>query len=221
MYASVSFLCMMGCVIMYLYPVDVQEGGREDVDLASLSLDETGRKKRPRTYQKITTMTAEELGSASQVYLESLFAVSAVVESGKVEKTGQDTALYNGSYDVVTKKRGRTAFEEAEMLPDPLRALGKICDVECSEKSQDLEKEDDYVYDLYVARDDIPDAEEELQPYFYIYDDDFHVPEEDMDHEDSFDDTEDSNAEGYYGNDYPDEGWSSDSSHEYSEEDYY
>lgn len=223
-----SSLCTHGIKItMYghmshnvLDPVDVQEGGREDVDLASLSLEEDTGRKRPRTYRKMATMTAEELGSVSQVYLESLFAVSGVKEPGKVEKTGEDTELYHASFDVVTKKRGRTAFEEAEMLPDPLRALGKVCDVECSERSQDAEKEDDYVYDLYIARDDATDAEEH-QPYFYIYDDDFYAPEEDMDHEDSFDDTEDSNAEGYYGNDYPDEGWSSEPSDGYSEDYYY
>eukprot|EP00889_Picochlorum_renovo_P001410 jgi/Picre1/28440/NNA_003844.t1 len=197
----------------------VQEGGRDDVDLASLSLEDSDRK-RPRTYRKMATMTAEELGSASHMYLESLFAVSGVEEPGKIEKTAEDTELYHASFDVVTKKRGRTAFEDAEMLPDPLRALGKVCDVECSERSQDAEKEDDYVYDLYIARDDTTDVGEH-QPYFYIYDDDFYAPEEDMDHEDSFDDTEDSNAEGYYGNDYPDEGWSSEPSEGYSEDYYY
>lgn len=176
------------------------------MDLAQLSLEEDKGRKRPRTYRKMVTMTAEELGSASDVYLESMFTGSCTAE-----KAADEAELQHAYYDVVKRKRGRTAFEETESLPDPLRAFGKVCDVECR---YDEEEEEEYVYDLYIARDDADDNAREHQPYFSIYDDDFHFPEEDIDHEDSFDDTEDSNAEGYYGNDYPDEGWSSEFSSE-------
>lgn len=77
------------------------------------------------------------------------------------------------------------------------------------------DSEEDYVYDIYVEAEDDPssnlDAWFELHdrghaPVVHILQDDLWVVEEAYDGEESADDTEDSNAEDYYANDYPEEG---------------
>lgn len=88
-----------------------------------------------------------------------------------------------------------------------------------SEATEGME-EDGYVYDLYVEAgadsDEVSDSWMELHrkgaaPTVHIVDDDTWLVLEASDEEDSDAESEDSNAEGYFANDYPDEGeaWSS------------
>lgn len=91
------------------------------------------------------------------------------------------------------------------------------------EASDDVEIGDGYVYDLYIEAGTGDNAEEEERwwdlharggaPVVQILDDDTWLVVEGSDVDDSDADSEDSNAEGYYGNDYPDEGaWNEDDS---------
>ena len=81
-----------------------------------------------------------------------------------------------------------------------------------------------YVYDLYVEADDVDNSLEVeslwdlhsrgFAPVVQILDDDTWLVVETSDVDDSDADSEDSNAEGYYGNDYPEEGvWNENSSY--------
>jgi hypothetical protein len=72
--------------------------------------------------------------------------------------------------------------------------------------------EDGYVYDLYVEAGGIGEESDWMElhkrghaPIVYIVDDDTWLVQEASDAEDSLADSEDSNAEGFYANDYPDE----------------
>ena len=112
---------------------------------------------------------------------------------------------------------------------DPLRRLGasyRVCDLEFSPATPDVKTraEDDDgedIYDIYVEDDgdrvgdgdgdgDDGDGAEGVcagsRAIVYVDDSDFFYPEFDLDHESGSDfDSEDSNREGYFMNDYPDE----------------
>jgi len=108
---------------------------------------------------------------------------------------------------------------------DPLRRLGasyRVCDLEFSPATPDVKTraedgDGEDIYDIYVEDDgdrvgddgDGDGAEGVCagsRAIVYVDDSDFFYPEFDLDHESGSDfDSEDSNREGYFMNDYPDE----------------
>lgn len=130
---------------------------------------------------------------------------------------GKDKRKQDVKFSVTQRKRGRTGLllHGDDMLEDPLERMGvgyRICDIECTaihnegDDGDELSGED--MYDLYVQKSSMDEEEGDDEGQYqviYLRNDDFFIPEERFDGTDSFDGTEDSNAEGYYGNDYPDD----------------
>ena len=134
----------------------------------------------------------------------------------------QEDAMKNYYYSVATRRQNASHAVERhyENNDDPLKQTKryKICDLECGSHSEYNKvardgDDDEHLYDLYIAEEEQPEEEERQDKVEYdrqhtliLYDEDFFIPEEDDDHTDScLYDTEDSNAEDYYANDYPDE----------------
>ena len=150
--------------------------------------------------------------------------------SSVVVNQGEDFKNYY--YSVATRRQdaSHALGIDYNNEDDPLKQTKryKICDLECGSHSendtvpQDENKnnnDDVHLYDLYIAEEqpeeeegkdqqqqDSDEVEHDHQHTLILYDEDFFIPEEDDDHTDScLYDTEDSNAEDYYANDYPDE----------------
>lgn len=94
------------------------------------------------------------------------------------------------------------------------------------EENEENMEDDGYVYDLYIEAGGSEQENNWMElhqrghaPIVYIVDDNTWLVQEASDAEDSAVDSEDSNAEGFYANDYPDEGgldeFDSDNSEEY------
>ena len=98
-------------------------------------------------------------------------------------------------------------------------------EIDAKQEICEEEAEEDYVYDIYIEAEEegsSVDAWFDLHarghaPVVHILQDDLWVVEEAYDGEESEDDTEDSNAEDYYANDYPEEGAYDSSSFDESE----
>ena len=189
--------------------------------------------KRIKRFNRLVTMTASELSAASKHDLETLLRqpLTQTKDGQKRKVPEKDTSEFY--FEQYRNVRGRTMFESTEHEPDPLKSFGTVYDVVCSENirgkgeivssngssiarrtnNAGLEcKESDageYVYDLYIVDDaELVSFESLSQPILHL--DDGHIFMHEMsDKEDSDYDTEDSNAEGFYRNDYPeDEEWS-------------
>lgn len=117
------------------------------------------------------------------------------------------------------------APEESALLCNFLPMVREYLDEEAAKHGADSAGDmdaDGYVYDLYVeasaADTEGDEGWHELHargqaPVVHIVSDDVWLVEEASDADDSGDGSEDSNAEDYFGNDYPEEGaWDSDSS---------
>lgn len=186
-----------------------------------LSVTEAGDK-RPKKYCRMLSMTLKEMAAlVTSCPTEFEKQLMGITEEDNIQKErrGNDVRLEKGEhvqYSVTRRKRGRTGLDMNELLDeeDPLKRMGlfRICDIECK-FSGDIDKENDDdaktedVFDLYIQKDSHDDDSDVLEEHqiIYVRDEDFFVPDECFDAEDSFEDTEDSNAEGYYGNDYPDD----------------
>lgn len=168
---------------------------------------------RPKKYCRMVSMTLSEM---TEMVVSSPETFEKQLMSGV--KSGAETVQGGGEkiqYSVTNRKRGRTGLDTESLLDreDPLKRMGvyRICDIECSVAGGEPDSHGEDMYDLYIQKDGDPDDSDEGQQVLYLRNDDFFVPEECFDDADSFDDTEDSNAEGYYGNDYPDDDiWDSD-----------
>lgn len=196
------------------------------------------RSKRIKRFNRLATMTASELSAASKDDLETLLRqpLTQTKDSQKRKVPEMNTSEFY--FEQYRNVRGRTMFESTEHEPDPLKSFGTVYDVICSENirgkgeaqysdgsflgrstnnaGQECNGSDagEYVYDLYVVDDaELASFESLSQPILHL--DDGHIFMHEMsDKEDSDYDTEDSNAEGFYRNDYPeDEEWSQFGSH--------
>lgn len=192
------------------------------------------QEKKPKRFCRVATLTANELIGTPQEELEQLLRSSHSGESteagGKRKEREQDKMYLQ--YEQIRIRKGKTLFEATESRPDPLKCMGTVVyDMVCRDQSQAHHEElppelpsqpqpevlqnegtdmtTDYVYDLYVVDDafDMWKEEHHLHPrILHIYDDgDYLVQDETSDKTDSDEDSEDSNAEGYFLNDYPDE----------------
>jgi hypothetical protein len=167
---------------------------------------------RPKKYCRMMSMTLSEMTeivvSSPEIFKQQLME-NVTVSGEKVQREGGKV-----QYSVTQRKRGRTGLDVTSLsgCEDPLKRMGmyRICDIECSVSGEEIDSQGEDMYDLYIQRDGDHDGSDEGQ-VIYLRNDDFFIPEECYDDTDSFDDTEDSNAEDYYGNDYPDEDiWDSD-----------
>eukprot|EP00890_Picochlorum_soloecismus_P004967 jgi/Picsp_1/5471/NSC_02830-R1_female sterile isoform a len=212
-------------------------GSHELTDyMKSLELSNEGnvsRSKRIKRFNRLATMTASELSAASKHELETLLRQPLMQSKDGQKRKISEEHCREFHFEQYRNVRGRTMFESTENEPDPLKSFGTVYDVICSESMQGkgealpsngafmgrrtdtaaLEcRESDsgeYVYDLYIVDDaELVSFEGLSQPILHL--DDGHIFMHEMsDKEDSDYDTEDSNAEGFYTNDYPeDEEWS-------------
>ena len=123
--------------------------------------------------------------------------------------------------DAVGPAVGPAGPANGDLDLDPLRRLGvtyRVCDLEFTPATPDVKSRSEDgdgvfedLYDLYVEDDDWQPVEDSSRDVtscavVYVDDCDFFIPEFDMDREPSSSfDSEDSNDEGYFMNDYPDE----------------
>lgn len=177
---------------------------------------------------------AREAGALGEVGIEEATAqeTGGAMHGASIDATGKRKQC-SMIYAVVKRRRenvhqamasGSGRGPEGLLELDPLRRLGgtyRVCDLEFTPSTPDVKSragEEDELYDLYVEEEedgggrggDGCSVENERVSsscaVVYVDDADFFMPEFDEDHEasDGFG-TEDSNAEEYYLNDYPEE----------------
>lgn len=183
--------------------------------LDKIKLEDISRH-RPRKFHRMVTMTARELTSPAVDLKSMLQQREGRDVPAKRKQRSDDVNILK--FEQIRSRKGKTGFEETESLLDPLRGIGTVFDVVCREedgphKGVPLVTEipdargDDYVYDIYIAEGEESDFDvgENWPVLNLVNDASWLVPEEASDKEDSDEDSEDSNAEGFYANDYPDE----------------
>ena len=183
---------------------------------------------------KEVTEQAREVENVGGVEIEEATTNEAIETGGAIQgassgKRKQCSMIYavvkrrrDSRHQAAASGSGRGLDEVLEL--DPLRRLGgayRVCDLEFTPSTPDAKSragEEDELYDLYVEEDEDDGdrggdgcsvGDERVSSscaVVYVDDDDFFMPEFDEDHEasDGFG-SEDSNAEEYYLNDYPEE----------------
>jgi len=218
--------------------VNEKDGGSHELDdyMKSLELSNeatASRSKRIKRFNRLATMTASELSAASKRDLETILRQPLMQSKENQKRKVSENDFSEFHFEQYRNVRGRNMFESTENEPDPLKSFGTVYDVICSGSMRGsgeilpsngsyMEKRTnntalecresdagEYVYDLYIVDDaELVSFESLSQPILHL-DDDHIFMHEMSDKEDSNYDTEDSNAEGFYRNDYPeDEVWS-------------